>query len=128
MLNRDQQRAPHAYQCVAKVSGNLKEYKIFVNGLGPNIIRSGLVAAIAFIQRNRSDLRDQFASDIASGLYPQWEVPTNLPDLAKHVREVPHDQYMLLTREILRLSLWFKRAVQAHDSSDTNDGGNQHAN
>lgn len=128
MLNRDQERAQHAYKRVAEIPPmQLKEYKVFVNGLGPNIIRSGLVAAVAFIQRNRSDLRDQFASDIASGLPTQWKVPLNLPGLAEHVRQVPHDQYMLLTREILRLSLWFKRAVQAHDSGDTGDGGNQDA-
>ena len=127
MLNQDQQRAQHAYKCVADVAlapGMLKEYKILVNGLGPNIIRSGLVAAIAFVQRNKSNLCEQFASDIASGLPAQWRVPANLPDLAEYVRDVPHDQYMMITREILRLSLWFKRAAQAHDSGENNDGGN----
>jgi CRISPR-associated protein Cmr5 len=117
MLNLDQRRAYHAYNCVSEVT-NLKEYKVLVNGLGPNIIRSGLVAALAFLQRYRSpDVKKQFAQHIASGLPQEWKVPNELDEFVAHVRKVDNMQYMLITREIMRLTLWFKRAVQASDQS-----------
>ncbi len=119
MLNLDQRRAYHAYSCVSQVAaGDLKEYKILVNGLGPNIIRSGLVAALAFLQRYRSAaVKEKFAHHIASGLPEEWETPHDLDGLIAYVRVVDNMQYMLITREIMRLTLWFKRAIQASDQT-----------
>lgn len=51
---RDQQRALHAYNAVATVQRQQqKDYEIAVNDLGANILRSGLCAAIASVQRRR---------------------------------------------------------------------------
>lgn len=117
-LTRDQQRASHAYERVARL-GNpdehvFKDYKVLVNSLGPNIIRGGLMSAVAFLQRDKSsDTRDRFARDLAEGL-AGFQLPTDLNGLADRIRRMELDDYMLVTRETLKLAQWFKRALQAH--------------
>lgn len=119
-LTRDQQRACHAYDRVGKLHSDpdRKSYKVLVNSLGPNIIRSGLVAAIAFIQRDKSQsMQKQFALDLAEAFPPEFDIPNSgLDDMAQCIRHLEPEQYMLVTRETLKLALWFKRALQAHDS------------
>ena len=49
---RDQTRARHAYASVGTVPPEHREdYKIAVNAFGAHVIRSGLCAAIAWLQR-----------------------------------------------------------------------------
>jgi len=120
-LTRDQHRACHAYKRVGqlKSENDIKDYKVLVNGLGPNVIRSGLVAAIAFLQRDKSSAtKNQFAADLADAYPLEFGIPkTGLDELARHIRHLDPDQYMLVTRETLKLALWFKRALQAHHSN-----------
>lgn len=109
---RDQQRALHAYDSVSKVpKTQQKDYEIAVNDLGANILRSGLCAAIAAVQRlgPRGDL---LLGHLAAAGVPGLEgVAAN--DVAQRVRELDADAYMIATREMLEVAVWLKRAVQA---------------
>ncbi|MBL8695142.1 MAG: type III-B CRISPR module-associated protein Cmr5 [Planctomycetes bacterium] len=112
MLLRDQQRALHAYNAVATVQRQQQnDYEIAVNDLGSNILRSGLSAAIASVQRlgNRGDV---LLGHLASAGIPGLENAT-AQNLAQRVRELDAESYMIATRELLQVASWLKRAVQA---------------
>ncbi len=109
---RDQQRALYAYNAVLMVQRQQqKDYEIAVNDLGANILRSGLCAAIASVQRlgNRGDV---LLGHLASAGVPGLENAT-AQNLAQRVRELDADSYMIATRELLEVATWLKRAVQA---------------
>ena len=112
LLLRDQRRALHAYDAVAKVEKKQqKDYEIAVNDLGANILRSGLCAALAAIQRlgdRGRILLDHLATAGVPGLDG-----ANADDLAQRVRQLDADGYMIATREMLLVAAWLKRAVQA---------------
>jgi hypothetical protein len=114
-LTRDQERAAHAYKCVEGATAQLKEYKVLVNALGPNIVRSGFAASMAFLQRTNNAARDQFARDLASGFPRELQMGADLSALSQRVRTMPIEEYMLATREAIKLAQWFKRALQAHN-------------
>jgi CRISPR-associated protein Cmr5 len=111
-LFRDQQRALHAYAAVAEVPREQQnDYKIAVNDLGANILRNGLCAAIAAVQRlgSRGDI---VLKHLASAGVPGLEGATD-KDIAGRIRELDADAYMIATREMLQVAKWLKRAVQA---------------
>jgi CRISPR-associated protein Cmr5 len=116
LVLRDQRRALHAYEVVSKVQKELqkeqqKDYRIAVNDLGANILRSGLCAAVAAVQRLGS--RGELLLDhLASAGVPGLE-GAGANDLARRVREIDADAYMIATREMLEVAVWLKRAVQA---------------
>ena len=112
LMLRDQRRALHAYDAVGSVPADMrKDYKIAVNDLGANILRSGLCAAFASVQRlgSRGNL---LLGHLADAKIPGLENAT-ASDLAEKVRELDCDGYMIATREMLHVSTWLKRAVQA---------------
>lgn len=115
-LLRDQQRALHAYDAVAEVQQELREgYEIAVKDLCANILRSGLCAALAAVQRlNSGDTRrgDILLGHLASAGVPGLEGAT-AQNLAQRVCELDVDSYMIATREFLKVATWLKRAVQA---------------
>jgi CRISPR-associated protein Cmr5 len=112
MITRDQQRARHAYQCVGQVQNNREDYKIIVHDFGANIIRSGLVAAISFIERNKNtQVVELFFQHLATASIPN--IPNNGSQLPNKIRDLELEQYILVTREILKILVWFKRATQA---------------
>lgn len=109
---RDQQRALHAYEVVASVpEAQRKDYQIAVKDLGANILRSGICAAIASVQRlgNRGGV---LLGHLATAAVPGLEGAT-AQDLAQRVRTLDADSYMIATRELLSVASWLKRAVQA---------------
>lgn len=113
-LLRDQQRALRAYDAVGNVApdrATREAYKIAVNDLGANILRSGLCAAIASVQRlgERGTL---VLDHLATMGVPGLETAT-ARDLAQRIREMDADGYMIATREMLHVASWLKRAVQA---------------
>lgn len=113
MITRDQQRAQHAYACVGRVpKARRDDYKVLVNGLGANILRSGLAATIAFLEREKRDEATTLLGDLGAAKIPGLE-NTNAATLPARVRGLGLDEYMLATREMLRVVLWFRRAVQA---------------
>lgn len=109
---RDQQRALHAYDAVDSVQrAQQTDYQIAVNDLGTNILRSGLCAAIAAVQRlgGRGRL---LLGHLATAGVPGLEGAT-AENLAQKVRSLDADSYMIATRELLQVARWLKRAVQA---------------
>lgn len=111
-LLRDQRRALHAYESVEKVpKDERKDYQIAVNDLGANILRSGLCAAIAAVQRlgSRGEL---LLGHLAAAGVPGLEGAT-AKDIARRVRKLDADAYMIATREMLHVAVWLKRAAQA---------------
>lgn len=109
---RDQQRALHAYGAVAGVQPEQrKDYRIAVNDLGANILRSGLCAAIATVQR-LGPRGDVLLGHLASAGVPGLQ-DTTARNLAERVRTLATADYMLATRELLQVATWLKRAVQA---------------
>jgi CRISPR-associated protein Cmr5 len=111
-LLRDQRRALYAYEAVGKVpKAQQKDYEIAVNDLGANILRSGLCAAIAAVQR-LGDRGTLLLGHLATACVPGLEGAA-ASDLARRVQELDADAYMIATREMLRVAVWLKRAVQA---------------
>jgi CRISPR-associated protein Cmr5 len=111
-LLRDQRRALHAYEAVSAVpNAHRKEYEIAVNDLGANILRSGLCAALAAVQRLGSR-GEMLLGHLAAARVPGLE-DASAQDLARRVRELDADAYMIATREMVRIAVWLKRAVQA---------------
>ncbi len=117
VLFRDQRRALHAYEAVSQVpKDRQKDYKIEVNDLGANILRSGLCAALAAVQRlgERGNL---LLAHLAGADIPGLGgIPAQ--DLPRRVRELDADAYMMATREMLQIATWLKRAVQATFEED----------
>lgn len=111
-LLRDQRRALHAYEAVGSVQeAEQKDYKIAVNDLGANILRSGLCAAVSSVQRigKRGEV---LLGHLASAGVPGLEDAT-AQNLAQRVRALDGDSYMIATREMLQVATWLKRAAQA---------------
>lgn len=109
---RDQQRALHAYRCVGAVAEpERKEYKTAVNDLGAIVLRSGLPAAMAALERRGKGGRT-LLDHLAQASVPGLEGATKA-DLSERVRELSVDDYMIATREVLEVATWLKRAAQA---------------
>lgn len=109
-MTRDQLRAQRAYQTVAGLNdGEVEEFKIAVNALGANTIRSGLAAALAVVRRNEQHTLAQhlLQSDIPG--FQGAQVAT----LHQHVCALELAPYMLASSETLLVVTWLKRAVQA---------------
>ncbi|SEK95561.1 CRISPR-associated protein Cmr5 [Stigmatella aurantiaca] len=114
-LTRDQRRALHAYACVEKVlPKDQGEYGPRVQALGSAVLRNGLAAALAFLEREKDKaaarqlLNDLAAAGIA-GIPPQ----VRGEELPREVRKLELGSYMRATRDVLHLMVWFRRAVQA---------------
>jgi CRISPR-associated protein Cmr5 len=116
-MTRDQKRALHAYKCVREVAatdnkGLCKDYKILVNDLGSRTLRSGLAATMAFIERDKSsEAVKTFCRHIGGAEIPGLTAMDH--KLFDQIRALELDDYMLVTRELLKVVTWFKRAVQA---------------
>lgn len=118
MLIRDQQRALHAYGCIDKVpQEDRRNYKIAVNDLGANIMRSGLCAALAAVQRLDERRSRLLLEHLAAAGVPGLE-NASADDVAERVRKLDVDAYMIATREMLQVAMWLKRATQATFGDD----------
>lgn len=114
---REQNRARHAYESVNSVPvEKLADYHIGVNDLGVNILRGGLCAALATLQR-LGDRGALLLQHLAGSRIPGLEeVPAQ--DFVARVRELTAEDYMIATREALRVAMWLKRAAQARASTE----------
>ncbi|NTX41316.1 type III-B CRISPR module-associated protein Cmr5 [Myxococcus sp. CA033] len=124
---REQQRAIRAYEFVTAVPTDLRaDYKPRVHGLGASVLRDGLAAALTFLERERDPkenrpletnaamrLLDDLAKSLGDAGLPGLEKNLRWDALPGKVRELKLEDYMLATRETLRLVVWFRRAVQA---------------
>jgi len=113
LLLRDQRRALKAYECVAHVPRDKHDdYKTAVNALAANILRSGLAAAMAALER-LGDRGKTLLSHLDAADVPGLEGATE-DDLPARVRQLDDvDAYMIATREMLEVVAWLKRAAQA---------------
>lgn len=113
-VRRDQHRAVYAYQRVADVpKADRDDYEIALQTFAGTLVRSGLAAAIAALERIRKRQgTEAFLKHLAEAKIPGLEA-TKWDELGGRVRALDLDRYMLATREILRLTAWFRRAVQA---------------
>lgn len=115
-MTRDQQRALAAYETLEQVVAqkNLDNFASLVNGLGAQIIRTGLSPALAFAAR----YRDRAASDALFEHLSRVQIPglkqSNPITLITEVSKLDVRSYMLATRETLKVILWLKRAIQAY--------------
>lgn len=117
---RQQARALHAYERVGRVPlGERAAYATHLHALGAAVLRNGLAAALAFLERELESEKAEknkpvgrLLEDLASALLPGLPQTTGvqLPDV---VRRLEMSDYMLATRELLQSLVWFRRAVQA---------------
>lgn len=117
MRTRDQERAIFAYQRVKDVEGQLRDaYKGRVRGLGPLVMRSGLVTALSVLQRDKKegDVKALFGH-LARARIPGLEAEEDraAEQLCDQARELDLEGTMLATRELLKVTLWLKRAAEA---------------
>ncbi len=109
---RDQARARFAYARVAEVpEGKRKDYENAVLGLGADILRVGLLAALAAVQR-LGDRGKNLLDDLAKAKIPGLQA-TNGTELVAKARALDVDAYMIATRETLAVVSWLRRACQA---------------
>jgi CRISPR-associated protein Cmr5 len=112
VLLRDQCRALFAFKVVNEVPKDKRDnYKIAVNDLGANILRSGLAAAVAAIER-LGDRGKILLKHLSQAGIPGLEEKNEI-NFAASVRQLDADHYILATRETLRVATWLKRAIQA---------------
>jgi len=115
---RDQLRARHAYASVASVPApNFDDYRIAVNAFGTQVLRLGLCAAIAWLQRAKPGGADLFLQHLNAanlrGLTSVQPVRGAAQSFATKVQGTDATNYMIATRDTLALVVWFRRALQA---------------
>ena len=109
---RDQERARFAYERVAAVEqAKRKDYENAVLGLGADILRVGLLAALAAVQR-LGDRGKPLLDDLAKANIPGLEAKDGA-QLVERARKLDVDGYMIATRETLAVVSWLRRACQA---------------
>lgn len=110
---KDHERAWRAYEQATHVAQAERDnYKVAVNTLGPNVVRSGLAATIAFLERRKDEGAKTLLGHLAAARISGLEGST-AADFGDRIRRLGAKEYMLATREFMRVALWFKRAVQA---------------
>lgn len=121
---REQQRAERAYTVVAKVpKAAQKEYKALAESFGAFVLKNGLCAAMAFVQRSSNkDARTLYLEHLAGAGVPGVVVKKD-GDLFAAVRGLDLPAYMLATREVLAFAVWLKRAAQASFNDSAKDTG-----
>ena len=122
LVMKDQERARRAYKLVEGVSEKDRDnYRIAMNGLGANIIRLGLSAALAELQRRGDRGGNQVLDHLAivlneaglPGLEDKQKGKLDRNNLVSRINGLEAPEYMLVTRELMAQIAWFRRAVQA---------------
>ncbi len=114
-LTLEQQRISAAYQLVEKVPKDQKgEWKTMALGFGAEVQRCGLLQTLIFLKR-RDKLAEQLSEAIRTHVVARKLIEANraTEPLISLLTAMDADRYMLVTREVLALSLWIKRATQA---------------
>ena len=129
-LTLEQRRIHVAYSCTraflsrtqdeAKHKKIQEDWRTAVMGFGMNVLRCGLCQGIAFLIRDASeqDVATHLLSYLRKHLISCGFLPASKHrDLFEQVSELATPDYLLVTREILAVSTWLCRAVQALGSS-----------
>ena len=107
-----------------------KMWKTQLMGFGTNVHRCGLIQALAFLRRDEPGVYDAVAGKLRSHLRDRGFVTmADADDLLEVVRKLPSLDYMLVSREVLGVALWLKRAAQilCADAPTPGAGGAPHA-
>lgn len=115
---RDRRRAALAHRCLQGLpAGEFDDYKIAVNSLGAYVMRNGLAAAIAWLERDKSKAatKSLFAHLADAEIMGLGASADGLPQA---VRDLDAPGYMLASRDFLNVVTWFRRAVQARGSAE----------
>jgi len=111
-----------AYTAIEETQGEArKQWVRAVDGLGPEIQRSGLLQAFAFLHRGPTK---GIAQDLCKEVREHLARLGHLPESAGgksflvEVRDLDRSTYMRVTRETLALSVWLKRAGQILGDDD----------
>lgn len=117
-LTRAQKRARHALATWRKTELDdalRADYRTLAHGFGAQVLRSGLLAAVAFARRYRNPK----AADLMLDALFDDEVMsvarlrgTRADALVDAVAALDATAYMLATREVLAALVWFRRAAQ----------------
>ncbi len=118
LIIKDQERARRAYALVERVEDNKqKDYRTTLNALGGNIIRLGLSAALAELQRREKlggkEVLEHLAHVLRQANLPGLGDDLTKDNLVQKVNALNAEDYMLATREVMAHLAWFRRAVQA---------------
>jgi len=121
---RDQLRARHAYASVESVPPqDWDDYRIAVNAFGAQVIRLGLCAAVAWLQRAPTQGAGIFLGHLDAaelrGLPPGQPGRGAALSFAAKVQAADAANYMIATRDTLAHVVWFRRALQAARPSET---------
>ena len=124
--NREQWRAGFAYEAVSKAHRDQcwSKYQGVVMGLSVVILRCGLVGAVAWLHRQSKAgelVRQQLGEAGVSGL------KVGADELLPRVCALGLPQYMVATREVLKVAGWLERAVQAMPDAEGGVGVGDHA-
>ncbi len=110
----EQRRMTLAYRTLENVAKqDPKTWKRAVSGLGPEIQRSGLLQALAFLHRGPSE---KIAEALCAGIRKHLCSLGHLEEKASNtsflveVRDLDRMAYMRVTRETMALAVWLKRA------------------
>ncbi len=127
-LSRDQLRAKHAYKCVEVLpTSDLEDYKAVVSDVGTDIVRHGLATTLSWLRRgSRGKVSALVLQHLASSGLHGIPEDTKGDQLLSLACDLDTPDYILTTREALRVVVWLKRAAQAmtdsHESSRANVG------
>jgi len=127
-LRVEQQRIQRAYTVLDEVVREkvFAEWRTSTLGFGADVQRCGLLQTIAFLYRGKED-KSRKVAELLSGAVRHHLRDRRLlerndaVDLLADLRTMDGDRYMLATREVLALSVWLKRATQAHDPGPVKD-------
>jgi len=117
LIIKDQERARRAYTLVEGIKKKQRDYKTTLNALGGNIIRLGLSAALAELQRREKlggqEVLEHMAQVLKEANLPGLGDDVTAENLVKKINALNAEDYMLATREVMAHLAWFRRAVQA---------------
>lgn len=120
-LTLEQHRVQVAYATTEAFLGNgptperQKNWKTAVMDFGTQVQRCGLLQAVAFLKRDADQqVHQALLPAIRQHLITRGMLKNNCPDdLFVVAKALESRQYMLVSREVLALSAWVKRATQS---------------
>lgn len=118
MQTRDQKYAIDVFDRVSRIPVE-KEYRNSYGSMAhklPILIRTaGLAQALSFVEAKAIKINalQQFIKDLSGTVGKQ--------DLAKDARELPLNEYIRLTQQVMAALLWYKRFAQSVLDVDTTE-------
>lgn len=114
-MNLEQHRMKVAWDAVAAVGGRWEDWKPAAMSFGANVQRCGLLQAVVFLLRDHADVAKLLTEPTRDHLIARQMLDADAADrsLLDALRALDGDRAMLVTREVLALSIWIRRATQA---------------